>query len=216
MASGGVVSPADPLHLPQYSPEEIRAVADEATRRGSYVAAHAYTPEAIRQAVANGVRSIEHGNLLDDATAGFMAEHGAVLVPTLVTYQAMAAHGKDLGMSAAGLAKNDLVLRAGLTAIERAERAGVLVGFGTDLMGELESEQLRGLAVQHEVQGTLGLLRSVTSGNAEVLGAPGRGRLEVGAAGDILVLGGDPFTRPSVLWDPAPGRRVIKAGVVVT
>jgi imidazolonepropionase-like amidohydrolase len=66
MASGGVISPSDPLRVPQYSPEEIRVVAEEATRRGSYVAAHAYSAEAIAVAVANGVRSIEHGNLLDD------------------------------------------------------------------------------------------------------------------------------------------------------
>src|SRR5262249_22620004 len=66
MASGGVISPSDPLRVPQYSPEEIRAVTDETTRRGSYVAAHAYSAEAIRAAVANGVRSIEHGNLLDE------------------------------------------------------------------------------------------------------------------------------------------------------
>ena len=62
MASGGVISPSDPLRVPQYSPEEIRVVAKEATRRGSYVAAHAYSAEAIAVAVANGVRSIEHGN----------------------------------------------------------------------------------------------------------------------------------------------------------
>jgi imidazolonepropionase-like amidohydrolase len=74
MASGGVLSPSDPLRVPQYSPEEIRVVAEEATRRGSYVAAHAYSAEAIGVAVANGVRSIEHGNLLDAPTAALMAE----------------------------------------------------------------------------------------------------------------------------------------------
>ena len=80
-ASGGVVSPTDPLRLSQYSAEELRAVCDEAARRNSYVAAHAYSPEAITHAVTSGVRSIEHGNLLDDATAALMAEHGAYLVP---------------------------------------------------------------------------------------------------------------------------------------
>ncbi len=215
MASGGVVSPADPIRVPQYSPEEIRAVVDEATRRGSYVAAHAYSPEAIRHAVTNGVRSIEHGNLLDDATARLMAERGTVLVPTLVTYQAMAEHGKAFGMTSVGLEKNALVLEAGKTAIERATRSGVLVGFGTDLMGGLESEELRGLEIQHEVQGTLELLRSVTSRNAAILGDDRYGRIGIGAAGDILILGGDPFSNPSVLWQAAPGRRVVKAGVLV-
>lgn len=215
MASGGVVSTTDPIRVPQYSPEEVRVVADEAARRGSYVAAHAYSPEAIRHAVTNGVRSIEHGNLLDGETARLMAERGAVLVPTLVTYRAMAEHGKALGMSAIGLEKNAQVLESGMTAIERAAEAGVLVGFGTDLMGSLESEQLRGLEVQHEVQGTLELLRSVTSRNAAIIGDDRYGRIAPGAAGDLLVLGGNPFSTPSVLWGQAPGRRVVKAGVVV-
>lgn len=215
MASGGVVSPTDPLRIPQYSAEEIRAVTDEAVRRGAYVAAHAYSPEAISHAVKNGVRSIEHGNLLDDATALLMAKHSAVLVPTLVTYRAMADHGKELGMSSVALDKNAAVLEAGMTAIDRATRAGVLVGFGSDLMGSLESEQLRGLEVQYEVQGILELLRSATSRNATILGDDRYGRIAVGAAGDLLVLGGDPFLTPSVLWRPAPGRRVVKAGLVM-
>lgn len=215
MASGGVVSPTDPIRIPQYSAEEIRVVADEAAMRGAYVAAHAYSPEAISHAVTNGVRSIEHGNLLDDATARLMAEHGAMLIPTLVTYRAMAEYGKELGMASVGLEKNAVVLEAGMTAIDRATRAGVLVGFGTDLMASLESEQLRGLEVQHEVQGTLELLRSATSRNATILGDNRYGRIAIGAAGDLLVLGGDPFLTPSVLWQPAPGRHVVKAGVVV-
>lgn len=83
MTSGGVVSPTDPIRRPQYSADEVRAITDEAARRGSYVAAHAYSPEAIEHSVVNGVRSIEHGNLLDERTAQLMAEHGAFLVPTL-------------------------------------------------------------------------------------------------------------------------------------
>ncbi len=94
-------------------------------------------------------------------------------------------------------------------------RSGVLVGFGTDLMGGLESEQLRGLELQHEVQGTLELLRSVTSRNAAILGDDRYGRIGIGAAGDVLVLGGNPFSTPEVLWHPVTGRRVVKAGLVV-
>ena len=89
MTSGGVISLDDPIRLPQYSSGEIRAVVDEAARRGSYVAAHAYSPEAIRHSVDNGIRSIEHGNLLDNEVAALMAAKGAFLVPTLITYDAM-------------------------------------------------------------------------------------------------------------------------------
>src|SRR5262249_11562768 len=86
MASGGVASPSDPIWVLQYSPAEIAAAVEEARSWRTYVMAHAYTPEAIGRAVSAGVRSIEHGNLLDEPTARLMAERGAFLVPTLVTY----------------------------------------------------------------------------------------------------------------------------------
>jgi imidazolonepropionase-like amidohydrolase len=114
MVSGGVVSLTDPIAIPQYSEEEIRAVTSETARRGSYVCAHAYSPEAIIHAVKNGVRSIEHANLLDEESANFVKKNNAVIVPTLVTYKAMAMHGKDIGMSKISLEKNAQVLDAGL------------------------------------------------------------------------------------------------------
>jgi imidazolonepropionase-like amidohydrolase len=215
MASGGVVSLTDPLRIPQYSPEEIRTVADEAARRGSYVAAHAYSPEAIIHGVENGVRSIEHGNLLDAASAVVMKQHGAVLVPTLVTYYAMAEHGKALGMVPVALEKNAQVLDSGKRAVELAMQTGIPVGFGSDLMGDLEYLQLQGLALQHEVQGTLELLRSITSRNAEILGSDRHGVLEPGRLGDAVILDGNPFDDPTVLWTDRGARRVIKAGAIV-
>jgi len=215
MASGGVVSLTDPIRIPQYSGEEIRAVTEEAGRRGSYVAAHAYSPEAIVHAVTNGVRSIEHANLLDDESAAVMAAHSAVMIPTLVTYQMMAEKGAEIGMVEVALQKNHEVLASGKTAIEIATRHGILVGFGTDLMGDLEYAQLRGLEIQHEVQGTLELMRSITSRNAQVIGNPKHGSVAVGSFGDLVVLDGNPFEKPSVLWNMSEGRTVIKSGRVV-
>ena len=215
MASGGVISPSDPLRVPQYSPEEIRVVAEEATRRGSYVAAHAYSAEAIQVAVANGVRSIEHGNLLDAPTAALMAERDAFLVPTLVTYDAMERRGAELGLAPVAQAKNREVLDAGRTAIRLAREAGVRIGFGTDLMGALDDEQLHGLRLQAEVEGPLALLRAATSVNAELLGRDDLGRIGPGAAADLLVLDGDPLRDPSVLWGDPNRRAVYQAGIRV-
>ena len=215
MASGGVVSLTDPIRIPQYSAEEIRVITEEASRRGSYVAAHAYSPEAIVHAVSNGVRSIEHGNLLDEESAKAMKQAGAVLVPTLVTYFAMAEHGESLGMVPVALAKNAEVLQAGQSAVELAMSRGIPVGFGSDLMGDLEYLQLSGLPLQHEVQGTLELLRSLTSRNADILGAGDHGRLQVGLTGDLLVLEGSPFDDPSLLWREDATRQVIKAGIPI-
>ncbi len=213
LASGGVMSPTDPIRPPQYSAEELRAVTDEAVRRGSYVAAHAYSPESIRHAVANGVRSIEHGNLLDVETAEVMAAAGAFLVPTLATYDAMSRRGPELGLAAVSQRKNDEVLEAGRKAVEVARAAGVRVGFGTDLMGALEDEQLQGLRAQIEVDGPLDALRSATSVNADLLGRSDLGRVQEGCAGDLLVVPGNAFDDPAVLW--AGSRTVIQGGVVV-
>jgi imidazolonepropionase-like amidohydrolase len=214
MASGGVVSPTDPIRVPQYSAEEIRAVTEEAARRGSYVAAHAYSVEAVRHAVENGVRSVEHGNLIDEATAALMAERGAFLVPTLITYDAMERRGAELGLPAVARAKNREVLDAGREAVRIARAAGVRIGFGTDLMGAKEDEQLQGLRVQAEVEGVLELLRSATSVNADLLGRPDLGRVAPGCTADLLVVPGDPLTDPELLWTRSQGRRVIQSGRV--
>jgi imidazolonepropionase-like amidohydrolase len=215
MTSGGVVSLTDPIRIPQYSPEEVRAVAEEAARRDSYVAAHAYSPEAIRHSIDNGVRSIEHGNLLDAGTAALMADRGAFLVPTLITYDAMNRRGAEIGMAAVSQAKNREVLDAGRNAVELARAAGVRIGFGTDLMGVLEDEQLGGLRLQVEVEGPIEALRSATSVNADLLGRPDLGRVRPGCAADLLVLPGDPFHSPELLWGSSEHRTVIRNGVPV-
>ena len=212
MASGGVISLTDPIRVPQYSPEEIRAVCDEAVRRESYVAAHAYSPAAIAHAVRNGVRTIEHGNLLDEPTAQLMAAHSAYLVPTLAAYDAMERRGTDFGLTRIGREKNREVLDAGREAIKIARRAGVPVGFGTDLMGPLEDEQLTGLRLQVEVEGAAVTLRSATSVNAEIIGRPDLGRVAVGATADLVILAGDPFADPTVLWAGPERRTVIQGG----
>ena len=212
MTSGGVISLTDPLTVPQYSAEEVQAVTDEAARRGSYVAAHAYSPAAIAHSVTNGVRSIEHGNLLDAATAELMAAHEAVLVPTLATYQAMDRLGREIGMTRVQLEKNRMVLDSGQAAIGLAEDAGVVVGFGTDLMGDLEVHQLDGLRLQVEAHGLLATLRAATSGNAHLIGDPALGRLGADAAGDVVLYARDPFEDPSVLWDPSPDVRIVVQG----
>lgn len=215
MTSGGVMSLADPIRIPQYSAEEIRAVTDEAARRGSYVAAHAYSPEAIRHSVDNGVRSIEHGNLLDAETAAAMAAAGAFLVPTLATYDAMERRGEQIGMAEVSRQKNREVLESGQKAVELARAAGVRVGFGTDLMGVLEDEQLQGLRLQTEVDGIWTALRSATSVNAELIGRPDLGRVAEGCVADLLILDGSVASDPSVVWSPATQRTIVQGGQVV-
>ncbi|MEJ1090495.1 metal-dependent hydrolase family protein [Microbacterium istanbulense] len=215
MASGGVISPTDPLRIPQYSHDELAVVVEEATRRGVYVAAHAYSPAAIQHALAAGVRSIEHGNLMDAATAQLMADAGAYLVPTLAAYDAMSRLGEQVGLTSVGLAKNAEVLEHGRVVIALAAERGVRVGFGSDLMGELETEQLAGLRLQHDVSGTLALLRSLTSVNADLVQDDRLGRIRPGAAADVLVFDGNPFDDPTLLWREDRRPRVVLDGVPV-
>ena len=98
MASGGVASPNDPIQNLGFSEAELIAIVEEASNANTYVMAHAYTPRAISRAVRCGVRTIEHGNLVDREAALVMKEHGAYMVPTLITYEGLANDGERYGL----------------------------------------------------------------------------------------------------------------------
>jgi imidazolonepropionase-like amidohydrolase len=194
MASGGVASPSDPIWNVQYSREEITAIVEEAAGWRTYAMAHAYTPDAIRRSVECGVRSIEHGNLIDADTARLMAERDAFLVPTLVTYFAIDELGRQLGFPEVSLRKVKDVLDAGLASLEIAREAGVKIGFGTDLLGETHDQQSRELRIRAEVLDPIEVIRSATVVNAELLQQSGQlGELVPGARADLLLVDGDPL-----------------------
>jgi imidazolonepropionase-like amidohydrolase len=215
--SGGVVSPSDPLHSLQYTDHELSAVVNEARNWGTYVAAHAYTPGSIMRAVSAGVRTIEHGNLLDAPTAAAMATHKAFLVPTLVTYDAMHSKGSSIGLSSFSLEKLSAAFAAGFRSIELALSAGVSVGLGTDLLGELHEHQSRELLLRAKVQKPHEVLRSATEVNALILGLPDKlGAIRAGAYADLIALKGDPMRDLGLLQDQGAHLDLImKAGAVV-
>ncbi|HEC11627.1 MAG TPA: amidohydrolase family protein [Acidimicrobiales bacterium] len=215
--SGGVASPSDPLECTQYTPEEIRTVVTETDHRGTYVAAHAYTPESIAMAVNAGVRTIEHGNLLDDATADLLTDSQAVLVPTLVTYKGMNDLGERLGFPRANLDKNRVIYESGLTSLERAHTAGVRMGLGTDLIGESQPMQNQELAIRAEVQPAIDVLRSMWTVNAELCHLQGRiGVVAPGAYGDLVMSRIDPLEDLSAFAEPGTAlTHVIQNGQVV-
>jgi imidazolonepropionase-like amidohydrolase len=213
MAGGGVASPTDRLESPQYQPDELGAAVTEAKAAGTYVLAHAYTPAAIRNAVQAGVRSIEHGNFLDEATAKLMAASGAFLVPTFVTYEKLHEQGRERGLTAAQLAKLDLVLGSGLDGLRRARDAGVRIGSGSDLLGPLARHQARELAIKASVLGAHQTLIATTRTNAELLGIGAEtGTIEPGKRADLLVVDGDPLADIAVLQDPDHLMAIVKAG----
>lgn len=215
MTSGGVFSLTDPVRIPQYSAEELRAVTDEANRRGSYVTAHSYSVESVMHSIENGVECIEHGNLIDSQTAAEMARRGVSLVPTLATYDAMGRRGAGLGLNEISLAKNAEVLSKGQEAAAMALRAGVRVGFGTDLMGDMEDDQLRGVRLQVEALGAAEALHSITAGNAGILRDERLGRLSEGSFGDAILLAGNPIEEPEALWEQDARAAIFQRGRAV-
>lgn len=194
MVSGGVASPYDPLDSRQFSLQEIATAVEEATALKRYVLAHAYTPEAITRAVSQGVRTIEHGNLIDAPAAKSLADSGGYLVANLVAYVVMKERAAQFGMGPEKLEKNELVLRGGFESLDICKQAGVKVGFGSDLLGQLQDEQSREFLIRREVMSPLEIIRSATLVGAEIVRMPGRlGVIEPGALADLLVVDGDPL-----------------------
>lgn len=207
MASGGVASPTDPLDRCQYSDEEIRAAVDEAERAGSYIAAHCHPTEAVRRAAALGVKSIEHATLIDRATADFVAERGSFTVPTMAVLVGLIEEGETLGLPPASMEKLKKVSDAGLSSLEIMKRAGVKMGFGTDLLGALHVRQSTEFTLRRRALAAIDVLRSACVVNAELLGQAGRlGCIREGAVADLLVVDGNPLEDISVL--AAGGERI--------
>src|SRR5687768_4313491 len=132
MGSGGVASPTDPIWMNQYREDEIRAIVQECTERRTYAAAHCHPASAVRRCVEFGVRSIEHGTLIDDETARFVAERGAYIVPTLVTIFALTELGAKLGFPPQSQEKAKVAFDGALAGLEKMKKAKVKVGYGTD------------------------------------------------------------------------------------
>ena len=194
LASGGVASPTDPIAATGYCEDEIRAIVDEALARGTYVMAHAYTARAIARAVRCGVRTIEHGNLIDAETAALAHQHGAYVVPTLVTYEALASEGEKFGLPAASVAKISEVREAGLRSLELLRAAGVRMGYGTDLLGPSHRLQSDEFLIRTQVLSAQHVLQSATTAAAEILRMEGRlGRIQPGAFADVLLVRGNPL-----------------------
>lgn len=206
MASGGVTSPNDPIGNTGYSMEELRAIVAEAEAWQTYVMAHAYTPKAIQRAVQAGVRTIEHGNLVDEPTAQLLKSSKVFVVPTLITFDMLSLEGAQLGLPPESIAKVDDVRLAGRDAIALLHRVGVKMGFGSDLLGESHRHQSEELRVRAEIVGNLEALRSATTVASEIVQHSGRlGAVRPGAIADLLVVKGNPLQDISVLTGQGEG-----------
>ncbi len=216
MASGGAASPTDPIEATQFTVDELRAAVEEARARNTYVLAHAYHARSIANCVEAGVRSIEHGNLLDEETAQAMAKAGAFLVPTMVTYDVLEKFGDQLGLTKYQHEKIRLVAAGAQESLRLAQEAGVRIGAGSDLLGPAMSQKAREFVLKAEVVGPMAAIVSATKTNAELFGmADVIGTVEEGKQADLVVVDGDPLADIAVLTDAERIRTVVKAGEVV-
>ena len=194
MGSGGVASPSDPVDRMQFSDAEILAAVEEAGRHGAYVMAHCHPANAIRRCAELGVRSIEHGTLIDEDAAKAVAGAGAYVVPTLATIWALLEDGAKLGLPPVSQEKLRQVSGGVLQGLQVMRRNDLKVGFGTDLLGAQQDRQGTEFELRAQVFSPLEILRQATSVNAGLLQREHEiGRVAPGYIADLIVVDGDPL-----------------------
>jgi imidazolonepropionase-like amidohydrolase len=213
--SGGVLSPTDPLWMNQFTDAEIRAAVEEAQTRRTYVMAHAHTADAVLRCIRNGVRSIEHGTLMNRESADAVAAAGAFVVPTLAVVDVLRQDATRLPPGAAE--KLGMIADQNAESLELCAKAGVKLGFGTDLFGGLRNRQAHEFISRGRVQSAADIIRSATRINAELINMTGQiGTIAPDACADIIGVTGDPLNDPGVLGQPERHLKlVIRGGEVV-
>ena len=197
-AGGGVASPYDPIEVVQYTEDELRAAVQAAADYGTYVMVHAYTPEAVRRAIRAGVRCIEHGHLIDDATAEMMAETG-----TLWSVQPFFDDEDAIPFAdPASRAKQIQVAEGTARAYRLARKHGIPIAFGTDVLfdPDLATRQGKMLGKLGPFFSNIDVLKQATSVAARYLAECGvrnpypapLGVVAPGAWADLLLVDGDP------------------------
>jgi imidazolonepropionase-like amidohydrolase len=209
MAGGGVSSPFGPLDTTQYTEPELRAAVEAAEDWGTYVAAHAYTPRSIKRAIDAGVLCIEHGHLLDEATARLMADKGIWLSiqPFLDDEDANPVHSPMMR------ARQLEVITGTDRAYALAKKYKIKTAFGTDVLFDARLAGRQGAQLAKLVRWyTSGeALKMATGDNGQLLALsglrspyPGKlGVVEEGALADLLLVDGNPVENIELISDPA-------------
>jgi imidazolonepropionase-like amidohydrolase len=208
-AGGGVSSPFSPVDVTTFTEVELRAAVQAAENWGTYVAVHAFTPAAIRRSIAAGVRVIEHGMLMDDATAKLLAEKGIWLSMQPIPEALV------LGFPVGSVqrAKAEEVWKGIGSTYELAKKYKLKTAWGTDVLFSAALAQQQGaiLASMTKWYTPAEALVMATSTNAELLALSGKrnpypgklGVVEEGALADLLLVDGDPIANIKLIEDPA-------------
>jgi imidazolonepropionase-like amidohydrolase len=214
IATGAVLTSGTNPGEPELTEEEIRAAVEEAEARGTHVAAHAHGAEGAKRAIRAGVRSIEHGCLIDDETIDLMLERGTYLVCDMFDGDWMLQEGPRLGYSDEVMRKTEMTNDAQRENFAKAVKAGVKIAFGTDSGIYPHGMNARNLAFHVRFgQTPMEAIRSATLGAAELLGWNDRvGSLRPGLFADLIAVDDDPLDDVTVLEDVP---FVMKGGQVV-
>lgn len=213
--SGGVVSTTDRMEDTQLTVEELRAAVGEAKARDTYVSGHAHNVRAIRNGLEAGLECFEHGTMLDEATAQAMAMAGAALDPTLAVCHLMASEWKQWGLPESVLPRVAGCETAMGRSIVMAEKAGVLLGSGSDLLGRKQNRRGLELVLKAKLLSPMRAIQCATMGNARIMHQEERlGSVEVGKFADVIAVKGDPLTEPELFDDPARVVLVIRGGKI--
>lgn len=214
--SGGVISKMR-IEALAFSDAEVEAAVDEARLAQRYIAAHVYTAEAVARALRLGVRTIEHGNLLDQECIELFLERNAYYVPTLATFWAILSGTTGHGLDAAKRAAVEEIFERGLESLAQASAAGVRIGYGTDLHGDGIPLQLEEFTLRARVQDPLAIIQSATTTGAEIIGETNRlGKIQEGYQADLIAVDGNPLENLDVLATGKALRYVITAGEPLT
>lgn len=214
--TGGVISFSDTLADVQFSIEEISAAVAEADARGTYVAAHAHNLYGVRNAVKAGVRCIEHGTGIDEATAAMMAERGVHLVPTFAIARMLIDNFEEHGLPPNVRDRVGDTEKGMIEGMLAAREAGVLVGSGSDLLGPMQDRRGFELALKARILGAMDAITSATSVNAQIMGMSDQiGTLAPGYLADLIAVDFNPLSEPELFDDPGHVVLVIKNGEIV-
>lgn len=211
--SGGVSTVSDPLDAIQFSNDEVKAIVEEVENHQVYCTAHIHPDRALKRAIKLGVHCIEHGTLIEADTANMAADAGTRIVPTLAVIFGLAERGEAFGYPKESLKKLERIKDEAVKRLEHMKRAGVLVGFGTDLIGAIQPLQSIEFGLRTPVFSNFEILHQATGANAEIIGAKGEiGEISPGALADILVVDGNPLEDIKLMADDGARIPVVMKG----
>jgi imidazolonepropionase-like amidohydrolase len=213
IASGGVLSKGDSPGAPQYTPEELKAAADEAHQAGRKIAAHAHGTQGIKNAILAGIDSIEHASLIDDEGIRLAKEHGTYLVMDIYNDDYILGKAKEFGLPQENIDKEKMVGRLQRESFQRAVKAGVKMAFGTDAGVYPHGDNVKQFFYMVKFGMTPAqAIRAATTGAADLIGrSKDVGSIETGKFADLIAVNADPLQNVQALENVG---FVMKSGIV--